>query len=181
MGRDGGTFAYGDYPFPGSLAGIKLNAPVVAATPFNGSTGVWLLGADGGVFALNAPFYGAATGEANPPPPAAPGAPVGGGNGGLVLVTCPDKLGSIKVAATLGPALTRLLADANAQGVKLCGSGWRSSADQITLRKKYCGTSNDAIYNWDPARCRVKTAKPGPRCTNAGWRSTSPRRQAMRG
>jgi hypothetical protein len=59
IGQDGGTFAFGDFPFPGSLAGIRLNAPIVdaAATPDN--HGVWLIAADGGVFALgNAPFLG---------------------------------------------------------------------------------------------------------------------------
>jgi D-alanyl-D-alanine carboxypeptidase len=59
VGQDGGTFAFGDFPFPGSIAGIRLNAPVVDAAATADNRGVWLIAADGGVFALgNAPFLG---------------------------------------------------------------------------------------------------------------------------
>jgi hypothetical protein len=59
VGRDGGTFAFGDFPFPGSLAGIRLNAPIVDAATTPDNRGVWLVAADGGVFALGtAPFLG---------------------------------------------------------------------------------------------------------------------------
>ena len=46
-------------PSTGSTGGMTLNAPVVgmAADPATG--GYWLVGADGGVFAFGAPFFGA--------------------------------------------------------------------------------------------------------------------------
>jgi hypothetical protein len=68
VSRDGGTFAYGDYPFPGSLTGIRLAAPVVDAA-VSVDHGLWMLAEGGGIFSLSAPSYGAATAEANPAPP----------------------------------------------------------------------------------------------------------------
>lgn len=159
IAADGGTFNFGDYPFPGSLADVPLNAPIVAAAPYGGTTGLWLLGADGGVFTLNAPFYGSAAGEANTPPVPV-GSPATGTNGGLVTVACPAG-GSITVSAAIGNQLTSLLAAARSQGIILCGSGWRSSASQIALRKKNCGTSNYAIYQMPSSSCSPQTAIPG--------------------
>jgi hypothetical protein len=65
---DGGVFCFGPdgetqgplvAPFHGSLGGKSLAAPIVAMAPYvSGSAvaGYWLLGADGGVFAYDAPF-----------------------------------------------------------------------------------------------------------------------------
>jgi hypothetical protein len=58
-GRDGGVFAFGSVPYLGSMAGRRLNAPVVgmAATPRG--HGYWLTGADGAIFAFgSAPYLG---------------------------------------------------------------------------------------------------------------------------
>lgn len=57
---DGGVFAFGTAPYRGSLAGIRLAAPIVdmAITPTG--AGYWLLGRDGGVFTFgDAAFHGA--------------------------------------------------------------------------------------------------------------------------
>jgi hypothetical protein len=56
---NGCVSSYGDAPAPSNPnCGAKLNAPMVgvAATPSGG--GYWLVGSDGGVFTVNAPFYG---------------------------------------------------------------------------------------------------------------------------
>ena len=52
-------FAFGDAGFYGSAATVPLAAPVtgMAADPATG--GYWLVAADGGVFAYDAPFLGA--------------------------------------------------------------------------------------------------------------------------
>ena len=47
MGSDGGVFAFGDARFAGSMAGVRLNAPIegIAASP-NGH-GYWTVASDG--------------------------------------------------------------------------------------------------------------------------------------
>lgn len=57
---DGGVFNFGDAVSKGALGDTKLNAPVVAAAaPADPTVGYWMLGEDGGVFALgNVPYGG---------------------------------------------------------------------------------------------------------------------------
>jgi hypothetical protein len=40
------------------MANVRLNKPVVGLVPTADNTGYWLVASDGGVFSLNAPFYG---------------------------------------------------------------------------------------------------------------------------
>jgi hypothetical protein len=114
-------------------------------------------GRDGGIFSLNGPFYGSAAAESNTVPP-----PVGARlpSPGLVKVGCPNG-SSITVAASIGRQLTQLIADARAAGYTLCGSGYRDASAQIALRRQNCGTTKEAIYDWDSSRCPPPTAKPG--------------------
>ncbi len=49
-------------PFWGSTGSLHLNKPVVGMAGAGGSSGYWLVAADGGVFAYNAPFYGSTGG-----------------------------------------------------------------------------------------------------------------------
>ena len=59
---DGGVFSFGAAGFFGSMAGHKLNAPIVAIDS-EGIFGYWLVGADGGVFNFGcAAFYGSTGG-----------------------------------------------------------------------------------------------------------------------
>lgn len=58
MTASGQVFPFGNATFEGDLHSTHLAAPIVAAADF-GVQGYWLVGADGGVFAMgDAPFYG---------------------------------------------------------------------------------------------------------------------------
>lgn len=61
---DGGVFAFGDARFYGSMAGMRLNKPVVDIERTLGGKGYWLSSGDGGVFAFgDASFYGSMAGQ----------------------------------------------------------------------------------------------------------------------
>ncbi len=60
----GGVYTFGDAPFAGSIAGLRLAAPIVAMAATRSGNGYWLLGRDGGVFTFgDAPFLGSGVGE----------------------------------------------------------------------------------------------------------------------
>jgi LAS superfamily LD-carboxypeptidase LdcB len=80
--------------------------------------------------------------------------------GGLATVTCPVG-GSITVAGSIAENVQALLNDAAADGVMLCGGGYRSPEEQIQLRMEHCGTSYYAIYEMPPSQCDPPTAIPG--------------------
>jgi hypothetical protein len=164
VAEDGSTFAYGDFLDPGSLAGMTLASPVVAAAPFSGGRGVWLLTRDGGVVALRAPFYGSVVDEKNPRPTSvtAPfyigGAPtVDGTSGGLVALPCAGADNVIVVSALLARGVHDMLEAAGRDGIGLCAtSSFRNSQQQIALRAAYC----NSVY--DPnATCSRPVALPG--------------------
>jgi LAS superfamily LD-carboxypeptidase LdcB len=68
---------------------------------------------------------------------------------------------SITVAATIVNHTRQLLAAAKADGLKLCGGGYRSSASQIAVRKTNCGTTYYDIYQKPASQCSPPTAIPG--------------------
>ena len=58
--RSGDVAAFGAAACYGSLTGTTLNQPIVGMAVDRATGGYWLVGADGGVFAFNAPFDGSA-------------------------------------------------------------------------------------------------------------------------
>jgi len=80
--------------------------------------------------------------------------------GGLATVSCPGG-GSITVAGSISGNVQALLNDAAADGVILCGGGYRDPQEQIELRRAHCGTSNYAIYEMPASQCSPPTAIPG--------------------
>ena len=80
--------------------------------------------------------------------------------GGLATVTCPGG-GSITVAGTISSQVQGLLDASFADGVTLCGGGYRDPQAQIELRMAHCGTSDYAIYEMPSSQCSPPTARPG--------------------
>jgi LAS superfamily LD-carboxypeptidase LdcB len=80
--------------------------------------------------------------------------------GGLADVSCPGG-GSITVAGAIATNVQSLLDAANADGVVLCGGGYRDPQQQIELRRQHCGTSQYAIYEMPSSACSPPTARPG--------------------
>jgi hypothetical protein len=164
VASDGSTFSYGDFVDPGTLAGLHLTSPVVAAAPFGAATGVWLLTADGGVIALHAPFYGSIANPEDPHPTKviaplyAGGIPtVNGAAGGLVAIPCRGGSGIIAVSALLARNVSDLLTAAANNGIPLCAtSSFRNSQQQIALRAAYCSSVFDPS-----ATCSRPVALPG--------------------
>ncbi|MDP1795258.1 MAG: M15 family metallopeptidase [Acidimicrobiales bacterium] len=67
----------------------------------------------------------------------------------------------ITVATRIAANLERMLNAADADGIRLGGSGYRSPSAQVAVRKRNCGTSQYAIYEKPSSSCRPPTAKPG--------------------
>jgi peptidoglycan hydrolase CwlO-like protein len=95
------------------------------------------------------------------PAAAPPASVISPAPGGLATVSCPHG-GSITVAGSIAGNVQALLNAAAADGVSLCArSGWRSSQEQIELRRAHCGSSNYAIYYMPASQCSPPTARPG--------------------
>jgi hypothetical protein len=80
--------------------------------------------------------------------------------GGLATARCPGG-GSITIAGDIVSALQRLLDDAAADGITMCGNGFRDPAEQVALRRAHCGSSDYAIYEAPASSCSPPTAVPG--------------------
>jgi LAS superfamily LD-carboxypeptidase LdcB len=61
----------------------------------------------------------------------------------------------------MAAAVDALVSEAARAGVRLSGTGWRSSADQRELRRRNCGTSRYAVEDMPANTCRPPTARPG--------------------
>jgi LAS superfamily LD-carboxypeptidase LdcB len=91
------------------------------------------------------------------PPPSAPQTT---GNVTTAQVTC--RTGeTITVAASIADNVRSMLGAADADGVVLCGWGYRSTDSQIQLRREHCGTSDYAIWDMPSGQCNPPTARPG--------------------
>jgi len=80
--------------------------------------------------------------------------------GGLASVSCSTG-GSITVAGSIADDLRAMLDAAAADGVGLCGGGWRDPEQQIQLRRAHCGTSDYAVWEMPSGSCSPPTARPG--------------------
>ena len=80
--------------------------------------------------------------------------------GGVTDVACPNG-GVVQVAGDIAGAVERLLGDAAAAGISMCGYGYRDPSEQIAVRRTNCGTSNYAIYQAPSSYCSPPTARPG--------------------
>jgi hypothetical protein len=67
----------------------------------------------------------------------------------------------ITVNAAIAGQLEQLLDAAEADGLLLNGSGYRSHDRQIELRRAHCGTSPYGIYEMPSSQCSPPTARPG--------------------
>lgn len=65
------------------------------------------------------------------------------------------------VNVEIADELEGLLAALEAEGFVLFGSGYRTNARQIELRKQHCGTSDYAVYQMPSSQCRPPVARPG--------------------
>jgi D-alanyl-D-alanine carboxypeptidase len=79
------------------------------------------------------------------------------GNVDTARASCPTG-GGITVAASIVDKVQRLLDDAHADGVDMCGGGYRSSADQIATRK---ANGCPDVYTSPASSCHPPTAPPG--------------------
>ncbi|MDM0018915.1 M15 family metallopeptidase [Variovorax saccharolyticus] len=91
------------------------------------------------------------------PRPSAPAAPAPPQPGAPDIV----EVRGIRVARQIAAQVDALLAAAQADGVPLAGSGYRSPAEQIAVRRKNCGPSAYDIYDKSPSQCTPPTARPG--------------------
>jgi LAS superfamily LD-carboxypeptidase LdcB len=85
---------------------------------------------------------------------------LGPASGQLATVACPGG-GSITVDSSLAGNLGSMLEAAAADGLNLCGNGYRDPAAQIALREANCGSSHYAIYEAPSSACSPPTAPPG--------------------
>jgi hypothetical protein len=67
----------------------------------------------------------------------------------------------ITVDAGIAAQLEALLAAAAADGLTLTGTGYRSTEQQIGLRRAHCGSSHYAVYEAPASACSPPTARPG--------------------
>lgn len=94
VGGDGGVFTYDGAPFFGSLGGVTLNDPIVAAAFTPSGNGYWLLDRAGAIFSFgDAPYQGGLNGS----PHLGDRKPIGivaKGNGYLIVALDPSTDGS---------------------------------------------------------------------------------------
>jgi LAS superfamily LD-carboxypeptidase LdcB len=80
-----------------------------------------------------------------------------GAPGAVPLVT----VDGITVHAQMGGRVAGLLTAARTAGLEMSGSGYRTAAAQVALRRAHCGVSSYATYTMPASRCSPPTAPPG--------------------
>ena len=71
------------------------------------------------------------------------------------------RVNGMVVNATIAQKWAYLIQQARADGIHLTGGGFRTAAQQISLRRAHCGSSHYAIYETSARNCRPPTARPG--------------------
>lgn len=67
----------------------------------------------------------------------------------------------IRVHHSVAGQVKMLLADAEDDGIRLGGGGYRTNAEQIELRRAHCGEEPYAVFEMPAAECSPPTARPG--------------------
>ena len=67
----------------------------------------------------------------------------------------------IEVASEIAPAVEVMIAAAAVDGVVLRGSGYRSTAEQIVIRRAVCGPTDYDIWDKPSSACSPPVARPG--------------------
>ena len=80
------------------------------------------------------------------------------GNGTRIKVC---NVSGIIVNAKIAAKWQYLIRKAKSEGVTLSGGGFRTPAQQISLRRAHCGSSHYAIYQKPSLSCNPPTARPG--------------------
>lgn len=88
-------------------------------------------------------------------------APGGGGDVPTDSAVPLTEVRGIVVHTSIAAQLDAMIAAAEAEGLTLTGSGYRSHEQQIALRRSHCGTSDYAIYEMPSSQCSPPTARPG--------------------
>ena len=78
---------------------------------------------------------------------------------GVLIRVC--AVGPFVVDTTISGQVAAMVAAANAAGLNLGGSAFRSNAQQIALRRAHCGPTDYDIYQRPSGQCSPPTAIPG--------------------
>lgn len=70
-------------------------------------------------------------------------------------------VGGIEVHADIAGQLGAMIGGAAADGITLSGGGWRSSDEQVAIRREVCGTSDYAIWEMPSWECSPPVARLG--------------------
>ncbi|HVA74114.1 MAG TPA: CapA family protein [Acidimicrobiales bacterium] len=127
------VLTFGDAPFYGTTASIRLNRPVVgmAATPDGG--GYWLVASDGGIFTFgDAPFYGCGVGS------------LGSGRVAAAVIGSPTGRG-YDILATSGTVRIGFAGDVN--GVGRVATLMSEGGDPLAAMRPILGSNDVNLVN----------------------------------
>ncbi len=82
------------------------------------------------------------------------------GLGGVPIRVC-DAGRGVVVDVTIAGQVAAMMAAADSAGLHLSGGGFRSSAEQVELRRQHCGPSSYDSYQRPAGECSPPTALPG--------------------
>lgn len=65
------------------------------------------------------------------------------------------------VRSDVQPFLDGMIAEATKSGLRLGGSGYRGTDQQVALRSQHCGVAPYEVFLKPPSACKPPTARPG--------------------